>query len=57
MSANAKKWINRGGLFAVIVGFILLTVGGGDTAAAVDTAGTIVSIGGALAVLIREILN
>lgn len=57
MSATAKKWLNRGGLVAVIAGFVLITIGGGDTGAAVDTAGTVVTLGGALLVLIREILN
>lgn len=57
MSVSTKKWLNRGGLIAVIVGFVLIKIIGGDTGQVVDTAGTLVTAGGAILVLIREILN
>jgi len=56
MSANVKAWINRGGLIAVVVGIVLIVVGGGDTGAAIETAGTVATIAGAVMVLIRELL-
>ena len=56
MSANVKKWINRGGLLGVVAGIVLLVIGGGDTGAALETAGTVATIAGAFMVLIREIL-
>jgi len=56
MSANVKKWVNRGGLIAVVVGIVLIVVGGGDTGAAINTAGTVAAVAGAVMVLIRELL-
>jgi len=55
MSGNVKKWINRGGLFAVVVGIVLIKVGGGDAAAAIETAGTVSAIAGAAIVFLREL--
>ena len=57
MSANAKKWLNRGGLIAIILGIVGIVVGGGDAGAALDIAGTAATVIGAVAVLIREIFN
>lgn len=57
MSAETKKWINRGGLIAVILGIVGIVVGGGDTSAAIETAGTVATIAGAVMVLIREVLS
>ena len=57
MSANVKKWVNRGGLIAVIAGIVAIVVGGGDTSAALETAGTVATIAGAVAVLIREVFD
>ena len=57
MSANAKRWINRGGLIAIGIGVVLTIVGGGDPGAALATGATIATIGGAVAILIREIFN
>ena len=56
MSANVKRWINRGGLIAVVVGIVLIVVGGGDTGAAIETAGIVATIAGSVMVLIRELL-
>ena len=57
MSANVKKAFNRGGLIAVIVGVVAIVIGGGDTGAAIDTAGTVATIAGAASILIREIFG
>ncbi len=56
MSADVKKWVNRSGLIAVVIGIVLVVVGGGDTGAAIETAGTVATIAGAVMVLIRELL-
>jgi hypothetical protein len=52
-----KKYLNRGGMILVILGFAGITLGGGDASAAVETASTIVGILGALMVLGRELFN
>ena len=57
MSANVKRWINRGGLIAVVAGIVLIVIGGGDTGAAIETAGTVATIAGAAMVFIRELLG
>jgi len=57
MSAEVKKWVNRGGLIAIILGVVGIVIGGGDTGAALATAGTVATIAGAVAVLVREIFN
>jgi hypothetical protein len=57
MNANGKKWLNRGGLVAVIVGIVLIVVGGGDTGAVIDMAGTAAAVAGSVLVLIREVLG
>lgn len=57
MSATTKKWINRGGLLAVILGIVLIVAAGGDAQAAIQTAGVVAGIAGAVLVLFREILN
>lgn len=57
MNANVKKWLNRGGLIGVVVGIVLIVIGGGDTGAAIETAGTVATIAGAVLVLVREILG
>lgn len=57
MSPEVKRWLNRGGLVAVILGIVAIVVGGGDTGAALETAGTVAAIAGAAAVLLREIFN
>lgn len=57
MSANTKKWLNRGGLIAIAAGVVLTLVGGGDPSAALATGATIASVAGAVLVLIREIFN
>lgn len=53
MSGETKKWINRGGLAAVIVGVAVFVISGGSA----DTLSTVVSAVGAVAVLLREILG
>ena len=55
MNPETKKWINRGGLIAVIIGIVAIVIGGGDTGAALETGGTVATIAGAVLVLIREI--
>ena len=57
MSETTKKWVNRGGLLAVILGIVLVAIGGGDTGQAVEIAGTVATIAGAALVLLREIFN
>jgi len=57
VNANVKKWLNRGGLVAVIAGIVLIVVGGGDAGAAIDTAATVATIAGSVLVLIREVVN
>jgi hypothetical protein len=57
MSPKVKKWLNRGGLIAMIVGVVAITVGGGDTSAALETAGEAAAIAGTAAVLVRELFN
>jgi hypothetical protein len=57
MSANAKKWINRGGLIGMIVGVVLIVIGGGDVAAATETVGLVAGIAGTIMVLVREIMS
>ena len=57
MSAEVKKWINRGGLIAMIVGVVLIVVGGGDVSAATETVGIVASVAGTVMVLVRELLG
>ena len=57
MSANTKKWINRGGLIGMIVGVVLIVIGGGDVSAATETVGIVAGIAGTVMVLIRELLS
>lgn len=57
MSANTKRWINRGGLVAMIVGTIAIVVAGGDMSAAQQTTATVATIAGSVMVLLREILG
>lgn len=57
MSAGLKKFLNRGGLVAIILGVIGIVAGGGDTSAALSTAGEVATIAGAALVLVREIFN
>lgn len=57
MSANVKKWVNRGGLIAIIVGVVGIVVGGGDPGAALATGTTVATIAGAVLILLREIFN
>lgn len=54
---NVKMWLNRGGLFAVVIGVVLIIVGGGDVANAIEVAGKVATIGGSIMVFIREVLN
>ena len=55
MSANTKKWINRGGLGLMVVGVVLIVAGGGNTGGAIDVVGIVAGAAGAVAVLIREL--
>jgi hypothetical protein len=55
MSPEVKKWINRGGLIAMVLGIAAVVVAGGDTQAALGIAGSAAGIVGAILVLIREI--
>ena len=57
MDPKIKKMLNRGGLIAVGIGIVAIVIGGGDTGAALDIAGTVASIAGAIVILIREILD
>lgn len=57
MSAGVKKVLNRGGLVAMIVGVVAITVGGGDTGNAIDVVGQVASIAGTVMVLVREVFN
>ena len=57
MSANTKKWVNRSGLVAMIVGAIAIVVAGGDMSAAQQTVATVATIAGSVLVLIREVIG
>ena len=57
MSANAKKWINRGGLIGMIVGVVMIVIAGGDVGAATQTVGIVAGVAGTVMVLIRELLG
>lgn len=57
MSAKMKKVLNRGGLVALIVGVVAITIGGGDTSQALETAGEAAAIAGTIAVFVREFFN
>ena len=57
MDPRVKKWLNRGGLIAVIVGMVAIVAGGGDTSAALETAGEVAAIAGTVAILVRELFN
>jgi len=57
MSADTKKWINRGGLLAMIVGVVAIVIGGGDVGAATQTVGIVAGVAGTVLVLIRELLG
>lgn len=57
MNPKIKVWLNRGGLVAMIVGAVAIVVGGGDAGAALETAGTAVTIAGGVMVFIRELLG
>ena len=57
MSADVKKWINRGGLIAMVVGAVLLVVGGGDVDGAMGIAATAAAVAGSIIVLIREMIG
>ena len=57
MTAKMKKILNRGGLIAMIVGIVAITVGGGETSEALEIAGKAASIAGTIAVFVRELFN
>lgn len=57
MSADLKKLLNRGGLIVVIAGVVAITIGGGDTSSALETAGQVGAVVGSLLILVREIFN
>jgi hypothetical protein len=57
MSANAKKWINRGGLISIVVGVVAYVATGGDAGTAGEIVTAAAGITGAVLVLIREILG
>jgi hypothetical protein len=57
MSANAKKWINRGGLIGMIVGVVMIVIAGGDVGAATQTVGIVAGVAGTVMILIRELLG
>lgn len=57
MNENIKRILNRGGLVAVVVGIIAIVIGGGDTGAALEVAGTAATIAGAALILVRELFN
>lgn len=57
MNPTVKKWLNRGGLIAIVLGTVGIVAGGGDTGAALQTAGEVATIAGAVMVLVREIFN
>lgn len=57
MKPEVKKWINRGGLLAVIIGVVVYMAAGGDAQAAGQTVAAVASITGAALVLIRELIG
>lgn len=57
MSANVKKWVNRGGLVAVAVGVVAFIVTGGDAGTAGEIVTMVAGITGTVLILIREIMG
>ena len=57
MSAELKKWINRGGLIAIIIGVATYVATGGDAGTAGSMVTVVAGITGAVLVLIREVLG
>ena len=57
MKAEAKKWINRGGLVAIIAGVVVYIATGGSVSTAAETVSVVAGITGAALILIRELLG
>lgn len=57
MNAQVKKWINRGGLVAIVVGVISYVATGGDAAGASEIVTVAAGLTGTVLILIREILG
>ena len=57
MNSKTKKWINRGGLIAVVVGVVAYVATGGDAGTAGEIVTAAAGITGAVLILIREILG
>lgn len=55
MSAEVKKWINRIGLGLTVGGLVAIFIGGGDADAAVTTAESVVTIVGAVILVVKEV--
>ena len=57
MNSKTKKWINRGGLIAIVVGVVAYIATGGDAGTAGEIVTAAAGITGAVLILIREILG
>ena len=57
MSANVKKWVNRGGLAAVIIGVAAYVATGGDAEGAKSFVTIVSGLTGTVLILIRELLG
>ena len=57
MNPKTKKWINRGGLIAIVVGVVAYIATGGDAGTAGEIVTAAAGITGAVLILIREILG
>lgn len=57
MKATTKRWINRGGLIAIVVGVVAYVATGGDAGSAGEIVTAAAGITGAALILIREILG
>ena len=57
MKAEVKKWINRGGLVAIVIGVVAYVASGGSVATATEVLTVVAGVTGTVMILIREILG
>ena len=57
MSADVKKWVNRGGLIAVALGVAAYVATGGEAGTAGNIVTIVAGLTGTALILIRELLG